>query len=383
MTLLARIRNLFATPAPLPAGLHHRAVQRPDGAPGRVHLRLHNDGSGLLVLNAATVLHLNRTAAEYALHFVRGSTPDEAAAAIASRYRIGRQQARADYLDFLERIETLLAREDLDPVSRLDFERIEPGQADLPAPLRLDCALTYRLPPETPPTLAPQRRVSRELSTEEWKTALETAWAFGIPHVTFTGGEPTLRPDLNELIAFAEGLGQVTGLLTDGLHLRDGAYLEALLQSGLDHLLILLQPDLPACWQAIETVTPKDIFTSVHLTLTPQTAVQAPEHIRRLAAMGVNAVSLSATSPELDAALNAARETLAEQGLALTWDLPVPYSAINPIALETEAPPGCACLYVEPDGDVLPAQGMAEHILGNLLTTDWPALWQKAREVNQ
>ncbi len=385
MTLLTRIHNWFVPPAAPPAGVYHRAVQQPDGTPGRVHLRLHADGSGLLILNAATVLHLNNTAAEYAWHFVQGHSPEQAAAQIAARYRIRRAQAQEDYQTFLQRLEALLASQDLDPVAMLDFERLDPGQADLPAPLRLDCALTYRLPPEAPPTHAPQRRVTRELTTAEWQQALKTAWDFGIPHVTFTGGEPTLRDDLPALIAHAEALGQVTGLLTDGLRLRDRAYLDELLQSGLDHLLILLQADQPACWQAIETVAPEDLFTTVHLTLTAENAAQAAEHIRRLAEIGVNSISLSAASSALQTALETAREAVAAHGLPLTWDLPVPYSAINPVALETaEGAPayGRAWLYAEPDGDVLPAQGMADQVLGNLLQTDWETLWRKAKEVS-
>ena len=63
-------------------------------------------------------------------------------------------------------------------------------------------------------------------------------------------------------------------------------------------------------------------------------------------------------------------------GLTIKFDLPVPYSAYNPVALETqedEVPEGAgkAWMYVEPDGDVLPAQGMADKILGNLLKDDW------------
>jgi MoaA/NifB/PqqE/SkfB family radical SAM enzyme len=83
----------------------------------------------------------------------------------------------------------------------------------------LDCALTYRLREEVPTGIAPVERVERELETEEWKTVLDKAWAAGIPHIVFTGGEPTLREDLLELIEYAEGHGQVTGLMTDGLRL--------------------------------------------------------------------------------------------------------------------------------------------------------------------
>ena len=98
---------------------------------------------------------------------------------------------------------------------------------------------------------------------------MDKAWAVGIPHITFTGGEPTLREDLPALIAHAEKIGQVTGLLSDGLKLADKEYLHTLLQTGLDHLLFILDPDNPASWKALETIMPEDLYTTVHLTVTP------------------------------------------------------------------------------------------------------------------
>ena len=68
-------------------------------------------------------------------------------------------------------------------------------------------------------------------------------------------------------------------------------------------------------------------------------------------------------------------------GLTLRWDLPVPYSAENPVTHETikdEVPSGAgkAWLYVEPDGDVLPAQGLADQILGNFLKDPWEKIYK-------
>jgi hypothetical protein len=57
---------------PIPAGLYHRQSAQQDQPPYRLHLRLHPDGSGVLVVNASTVMHLNPTAAEYAFHFIKG-----------------------------------------------------------------------------------------------------------------------------------------------------------------------------------------------------------------------------------------------------------------------------------------------------------------------
>lgn len=377
MNLMHRLSQLFVNVRPLPVGLYQKQVAPGDDRPPyRMHLRLHQNGSGILIVNAATILQLNPTAAEYAYHFIRETSPDEAARQVASRYRVGKEAALRDYQDLVERIQTLVEMPDLDPVSYLDFERAAPHSADLTAPLRLDCALTYRLPPGARADDAPTKRVDRELTTEEWETILDNAWQAGIPHVTFTGGEPTLRDDLPELIARAEKNGQVCGLLSDGLKLADKQVLETLLQTGLDHLLLILQLDNEASWKAIETIIPEDLFTTVHLTLTPQNAAKGVDVLERLSRLGIENLSLSASDASLQDELSALQNKAATLSLSLKFDLPVPYSAAHPIAFETaedEVPEGAgqAWLYVEPDGDVLPAQGMADKVLGNLLHDPW------------
>ncbi|MEA3350860.1 MAG: radical SAM protein, partial [Chloroflexota bacterium] len=298
----------------------------------------------------------------------------------ARRYRVPAKQALQDFQNIKQRITTLIDTPDLDPVTFLDFEREDPYSGDISAPYRLDCALTYRLPEGSNPVSAPTRRVDRELSTEEWETIMDKAWDAGIPHLVFTGGEPTLRDDLPELIAHAEANGQVTGLLSDGLRLVDDDYTNTLLQTGLDHLTLVLQPENETSWTALENVLPEDLHTTVHLTLTPKNVSNASSLLARLADMGTNALSLSSTTPELNERLQTLGEEAAELSLSLVWDVPVPYSQRNPIALETEAdalPDGAgrAWLYVEPDGDVLPTQGVNQ-ALGNLLRDEWEDIWE-------
>ncbi len=381
-SLTTWLRERFTKVQPLPAEHLHYQSPPGDEPAYRLHLRLHPDGSGLLIVNASTVLHLNPTAAEYAYHLMKGTPPEEVAKEFARRYRVNRDTALRDFADFRDRVQTLIHTPDLDPVTFLDFERVAPHSAALTAPLRLDCALTYRLPPGAKADYAPTKRVERELSTEEWKTILDKAWMRGIPHVTFTGGEPTLRDDLPDLIAHAEGRGMVTGLLTDGLKLADKDYLNTLLQTGLDHILFLLQPDEKASWKALETIMPEDIFVTVHLTVTPQNVKRAGDVLERLAGLEVRSLSLSASDASLKDDLLALRNRAAELGLTLRWDLPVPYSAQNPAALEVvdeELPEGAGrvWLYLEPDGDVLPAQGEPDKVLGNFLKDPWEKIYPR------
>ncbi|HBG74685.1 MAG: hypothetical protein A2X25_11680 [Chloroflexi bacterium GWB2_49_20] len=373
------IRERFTQTKPLPAG-SHIFQSAPDEPPYRLHLRMQADGSGMLIVNAATVLHLNPTATEYAYHMMKGANPEDAARQVASRYNINRSTAQQDFVEFRDRIQTLIHTPDLDPVTYLDFQRVSPHSQVLSAPLRLDCALTYLLPADAEPSAAPTKRVERELNADEWKTILDKAWQAGIPHITLTGGEPTLRADLPEIIAHAEKNGQVCGLLSDGLKLADKEYLETLLQTGLDHLLFILQPENSASWKALETILPEDLFTTVHLTITTRNATQAAETLEKLAKLGVTSLSLSVADPSLKETLDSLRNLAAKLELTLRWDLPVPYSLENPVAIETReenlpAGAGKAWLYVEPDGDVLPAQGMADQILGNFLKNKFEEIY--------
>lgn len=378
MKIINRLADRFSKVQPLPAGTHHlQAVQ--DERPYRMHLRLQDNGSGILILNASTILQLNPTAAEYAFHFIKGTEPEEAAKQIAARYRTSKGMALEDFNDFVDRIQTLITTPDLDPVSFLDFELAQPHSADLNVPLRLDCALTYRLPENSQADHAPVKRVERELTADEWKTILDKAWRAGIPHITFTGGEATLRDDLPDLIAHAEGNGQVCGLLTDGLKLADQGYFQTLLQTGLDHILFMLQPNDKKSWAALEGIMPQDIFVTVHLTLNKDNVKATEETLERLAQLEVQSLSLTIPDGSLRESHESIRDRAAELGLTLRFDLPVPYSAYNPAALETQednVPEGAgkAWMYVEPDGDLLPAQGMAEAVLGNLLRDDWKTL---------
>jgi organic radical activating enzyme len=373
------IKRLIESAKPLQPGIYHYQAPPDDPRNFRLHLRIESEGSALLIVNASTILHLNRTAAEYAYHLVNQTPQDVATKEIASRYRVNQSKVKQDYQDFVDRIDLLVSTPDLDPITVLDLDRQSPYSGDISAPYRLDCAITYRLPETSDPDAAPTKRVTRELTTEEWKTIFDKAWSAGIPHIIITGGEPTLREDLPELVAHAEKNGQVTGLLTDGMRLADKIYLNTLLQTGLDHLLIMWHLEEDSTWKVLENALAEDLFTAVHITLTDENRDRVPQVIMHLAKLQVGAISLSA-APGLLEALTTIREQVAELNISLIWDLPVPYSPINPVSMEVELEDnsqgaGKAWLYVEPDGDVLPAQGINQ-VLGNFLTDPWEKIWR-------
>ncbi len=400
MSLFDTLKSWFTPHKPLSKEIVHYQTPPDAEAQYRLHLRIEPDGRGLLVINAATVLHLNQTAAEYARLLIQGADEEEAVKTITKRYRVKEAQTREDYTQLRDHILTLATTVDLDPVTYLGMERAEPFSAETSAPYRVDLALTYRL--DASGTLDPgaRKRVGRELTSEEWQRVLQKLWDVGVPHVCFTGGEPTLREDLVEIVRYAEELGQVTGLLTNGCCLQDQAYLDELLLAGLDHLQITLashQPEVhdrivgvEESWEkanaGLRNAIAGDIYVVVQVPITPENADTVTETVAYLAEMDVPAVALS--SPLRDASeeeaqhlqnsLQEAQDAAHAHGLTLVWDLAAPYSHVNPIETETDLPQDQAIrqhLYVEPDGDALPAQGY-NVVLGNLLRDDWEAIWE-------
>lgn len=71
-----------------------------------------------------------------------------------------------------------------------------------------------------------------ELSTEEWKSVIQSAKKLGTFIISISGGEPLLRKDLEEIICFAEGNKISTHLCTNGT-LIDIDRAKTLRESGL------------------------------------------------------------------------------------------------------------------------------------------------------
>ncbi len=119
---------------------------------------------------------------------------------------------------------------------------------------------------------------------------------------------------------------------------------------------------------------------TVHLTVTKDNASKAMEVLERIHSLGVQSISL--TSADSQFPVSDLQNKAASLGLTLKHDLPVPYSTNHPVALETAEDniadgAGKTWMYVEPDGDVLPSQGLADQILGNLLRDPWEKIYSK------
>jgi len=109
-------------------------------------------------------------------------------------------------------------------------------------PLWLLAELTYRCPLQCPYCSNPVdiSRYNNELSTDEWLKVLRDARSMGAMQLGFSGGEPLVRRDLEELVTEARRLGYYSNLITSGVGM-DADRVAAFREAGLDHIQISFQ----------------------------------------------------------------------------------------------------------------------------------------------
>ena len=109
-------------------------------------------------------------------------------------------------------------------------------------PLWLLAELTYACPLQCPYCSNPLdfARTRGELTTGQWVDTLRGARRLGAVQLGFSGGEPLVRRDLEELVTEARGLGYYTNLITSAIGM-DAGRVRRLREAGLDHIQISFQ----------------------------------------------------------------------------------------------------------------------------------------------
>ena len=245
-----------------------------------------------------------------------------------------------------------------------------------------------------------------ELSTEQWKTILDTLRKVNIPQVTFTGGEPTLRSDLVELVQAAEWF--VTRLNTNG-RLLTPELCAGLYDASLDSVQVTLYSaegnihnqlvgvnGFNDTVQGIRHAVEAGLIVSVNTPLCSLNTHYA-DTLRFAHSLGVRYATCSGlipsgsacgqesratalTADELTDILRQAVDTARELGMELDFTSPgwLEEGTLRDLGLSLI--PSCgACLSnmaVTPDGKVVPCQSwLSEEPLGYLLRDDWADIW--------
>jgi MoaA/NifB/PqqE/SkfB family radical SAM enzyme len=244
-----------------------------------------------------------------------------------------------------------------------------------------------------------------ELSTDEWKKILDKCRHVGIPQVTFTGGEPTMREDLVELIRYARWF--ISRLNTNGIRLTP-EYCRKLHEAELDSVQVTFYSSDPEIHNrlvgaskyeetaaGIRNALAEGLSVSINTPLCTlnRDYVKTLDYLHGLgviyvtcsglittgSAAGSVSESLQLKSDELEDILRRAVKYCGENGMEIAFTSPGWLD--EQVFEELDIPsPSCGAglsnMAVTPGGNVVPCQSwLSGKPLGNMLTDDWNDIW--------
>ena len=378
---------------------------------GSIHIRFNQDGSGSLLINANQVFHLNQTAAFMAFLILEKKTDNEIQQLARLRFGDDRINVLDDLKIIRNQIAAISESDIFCPIHDLEMDSIAPFSMQPSAPYRMDLALTYRCNNNCTHCYNARPRDFTEMSTGDWFKVIDKTWEIGIPHIIFTGGEPTLRSDLPELIRYANNKGQITGINSNGRRMADPDYVELLAKAGLDHVQITFESvdkiihnrmvnsgAYDQTLTGIKNCVSSSLYLMTNTTMLLDNVNTIPETIDFLAGIGVKTVGLNSLihsgkgstvgtglhENTLVGLLDSAKQRTQENGQRLIWYTPTQYCGFDPQSLDFGVKGCTAALYnmcIEPNGDVLPCQSYYKS-LGNILLDDWNMIWNHPLSIN-
>ena len=166
-----------------------------------------------------TVFKLDEIATEIVDGMAGGSTADEVAKSMADKYGVDQQVIRQDIKDFWESIFEIDSRSDT-------FEQ-EKDLQNLPEfPFNLELALTKACDLQCSfchDSVLPSNSSHTHMPVESVKLLLRLYADAGLLRIRYSGGEPTLHPNFEEILAYGKQLGFYQVVFTNGQHLTEEA----------------------------------------------------------------------------------------------------------------------------------------------------------------
>ncbi len=248
---------------------------------------------------------------------------------------------------------------------------------------------------------------TRALDTESFLRVLEIIHRDArCPSVSFTGGEPTLHPGLERLVAHAHGLGMKTNLISNGWRLSE-ARVQALAEAGLDSAQLSLEgPEASVhdalvgrvgayerLWAGLDRLREAGVRVHTNTTISRGNLEHLEGIVERVAEQGLERLTMNLVIPcgtaaesadqvryeEIGPVVLRVQERARALGVQFIWYSPVPLCLFESPAHGLGSP-GCAAadglLHVNPAGDVLPCSSFGHHEgLGNILEHPFDQLW--------
>jgi radical SAM protein with 4Fe4S-binding SPASM domain len=389
-------------------GLHTYPVIHPDGTHKRLHLRVEENGRGILFVDVTDVIHLDASGLRLVKMALDGVREGEAVRILREEYQLDPTLAQLEVSRVYQVVEHLVEHEEGCHTCSLAGLIDQAPLFSLPtnAPFKIDVALTYGCNNKCPHCYNEVGRFGMpSLPLSHWYRVFDRVAELGIPHVILTGGEATLHPDFMEIVRYADSLGMVVGLNSNGRMLGNQKFVSNLVDAGLNHVQVTLGSCYPELHDAIMGVesfhqTVRGIRTALesglhvitNTTLMRSNLDHLDALVNFLEELGLRTFAMNGvihsgggfvnpnaiTYDELPALITFVREMAEERGMRFMWYTPTEYCRLNPIELgvgSKKCNAGEYSICIEPNGDILPCQSYYVSA-GNLLGDPWEEIWQ-------
>ena len=257
---------------------------------------------------------------------------------------------------------------------------------------------------------------AKELTTDEWKKVIDICRKNCIPQITFTGGEPTLREDLVDLVRYS--MWFVTRLNTNGVLLTK-KLCERLYDASLDSVQITLYSSVPEIHnklvgaenfnktvQGIKNAIAAGLNVSINTPLCTlnKNYVDTLKFAKELGVMYASSSGLIVTGnaknrrskvtqlkkKDITDIMRKASKYAEEEKIELSFTSPGWIDEEELKKMKLDLPSCGACLSnmaIAPDGNVMPCQSWLgkDASLGNILTKKWDKIWngEKCKKIRK
>jgi len=363
----------------------------------------------LLIIRPDRIQHLNSTGFEmlHSLYEKKAGAADTVEL-IHSKYGTGKDIIVKDLTEMIKSLSAIM-HDDYKNAKMISTIQYNP--ASIKFPVLSEIAITYRCQNRCDFCYAssPYRgNEFKEMTAEQIKLLIDKIHDDAkVPTISFTGGEPTMRKDLPELIAYAVKKGMRTNLITNGVKSSDRELVKKLAGAGLHSAQVSLESHdelihnritgnmeaYKKTVSGIHNLKESGIHTHTNTTicrwnrdhLIPLVQFVKNEFnaeylsMNMIIATGIAKdnenvnIGYSSISSILEPVLKYSEEI----GVKFVWYSPTPYCMFNPVDHNLGSK-SCACvsglLSINPSGDVIPCSSYNRGI-GSLLNKSFASIW--------
>ena len=363
----------------------------------------------LLILRPNKVMHLNETGMRMLKLLLEGETVSNVIDYFVQNHNADRQLVLNDIAAFVDDLRNMVSGNQ--NIYSYKTAKIMPfGEKKIKYPVLSEIALTYRCNNRCRFCYAySPYRESNEMSTDQVKKIIDIIVDDAhVPSLSFTGGEPTLRQDLFELIKYGRSKGLRVNLITNGRKCSSPEFVQKLVDAGLNSAQVSLEGpnaaihdgivEIPGAFnqtvQGIKNLRKTDIYTHCNTTICKPNV----NHLEELVDFHANELGLSYFSmnmviytgtaaklqkemeikfSEIGDIVRRVKKRANQSGIQFVWYAPTPTCLFNQIAHGLGAKQCAACdglLSVDAEGGLLPCSSFSDPV-GSLLEEGFEKVW--------